>query len=214
MTTATTSGWKVQEGFGPLTDDITKCWGMRSTKRTFTCMIEAEAYSEQLYERRVRQVMKSDPDDWQSYWTRVIQVGTPTPEAVIYYAVYESDNAKGYDADYEPCESKEEAIREATGYLSFASGRNDVVYVVAVPESMCVTDNEEWSLWDCLGEIEADPASEFIYLHRGRERLSDIQDTDIVADLRSLADDEDDTLGLLLKRAADEIERLRGTTKK
>jgi hypothetical protein len=88
-------------------------------------------------------------------------------EKVTWYAVYESDDASGYDADYTPCESKEAAITEAAGYLRFASGPNDEAFVVAVPNSVCVTDDEEWSLWDCLGEIDANA---FIYMHCGSER--------------------------------------------
>lgn len=306
MTNAKTTGWKVQEGFGPFDEGLKKCWGVRTTKRVFTSEAEAEKYCEDRYEKQIATVM----GDWQSYWTRVIpvEVAAPTPEAVAakfdaflrewlaegdyqemlrrnrtpeygagacashdfcdanmameealqsfginadkvgedtpetalwnaawnawraskaeqvtWYTVYESHgtrtqlptplfaNLTGYDADYEPCESKEEAIREASGYLSFASGPDDVVFVVAVPNAMCVTDDEAWSLWDCLDQIDA---ADFIYLHCGRDRERYGAATDIVADLRSLADDQDDTLGLLLKRAADEIERLRGATKK
>jgi hypothetical protein len=86
---------------------------------------------------------------------------------VTWYAVYESNDSKGYDADYVPCVSRDAAMQAAEGYLAFASGERDAVYIVAVPHSLCVTDNEEWSLWECLGEIEADGASNFVHLHRG-----------------------------------------------
>jgi hypothetical protein len=295
MTDAKTTGWKVQEGFGPFDEGLKKCWDVRTTKRVFTSEDEAARYSEQRYEKRVATLSS----DWfQSYWTRVISVEavTPTPEAVAaefdallrnylcaadyeemldrnrrpeyrescashdftdanmamvdamkrfgincdgvgddnpetalwnaawkawrtsksapveWYAVYESNGPNAhYDADFTPCGSKLDAIREATDYLKFASGRDDVAFVVAVPHSMCMKGDEEWSLWDCLDQINA---ADFIYLHCGRNRERYGATADIVADLRSLADDQDDTLGLLLKRAADEIVRLRGTKKK
>ena len=124
---------------------------------------------------------------------------------VTWYAAYECNDAKGYDADYTPCASREAAMAEAARYLGFASGPRDAVYIVAVPNAMCMTGGEEWSLWDCLGEIEANGASNFVHLHRG----SDYGQADIVDDLRSLADGQDDSLGSLLTRAADEIVRLR-----
>jgi hypothetical protein len=88
---------------------------------------------------------------------------------VEWYAVYESngEDGFGYDADYTPCESKEAAIREAAGYLSFSGGPEDVVFVVAVPHSICMRDDEEASLWDDLNNIDA---ASFIYLHCGSER--------------------------------------------
>jgi len=132
-------------------------------------------------------------------------------DQVTWYAVYESDDATGFDADFTPCESKEAAIREAAGYLSFASGPDDYVLVVAVPNSICVTDDEEWSLWDCLDDIDA---ASFIYLHCGERREKHGSAADIVSDLRSLADGQDDDLGSLLARAADEIVRLRGAAAK
>jgi hypothetical protein len=86
---------------------------------------------------------------------------------VTWYAVYECNDAKGYDADFTPCASREAAMAEAARYLEFSSGPRDAVYIVAVPNAMCMTGDEEWSLWDCLGEIEADGASNFVHLHRG-----------------------------------------------
>jgi hypothetical protein len=132
-------------------------------------------------------------------------------DQVTWYAVYESDDATGYDADFTPCESKEAAIREAAGYLSFSSGPNDVVFVVAVPHSICTREDEEASLWDEFDKIDA---ASFIYLHCGGEREKYGAVADIVGDLRSLADGEDDDLGTLLTRAADEIVRLRGAATK
>jgi hypothetical protein len=132
-------------------------------------------------------------------------------DQMTWYAVYEHDDATGFDADFTPCESKEAAIRQAAGYLSFASGPDDYVLVVAVPNSICVTDDEEWSLWDCMDEIDA---AAFIYLHCGERREKHGSAGSIVSDLRSLADGENDYLAVLLTRAADEIVRLRGVVAK
>lgn len=88
-------------------------------------------------------------------------------DQVTWYAVYESDDSSGYDADFTPCESKEAAIREAASYLSFSSGPNDMVFVVAVPHSICMAVDEERSLWDDMDKIDA---AAFIYLHCGSER--------------------------------------------
>ena len=128
-------------------------------------------------------------------------------DQVSYYAVYESDDARGYDADFTPFASKEAAIREAASYLEFSSGPKDVVFVATVPHSVCVTNDEEWSLWDHLDEIDA---ASFLYLHCGGERQKYGATPDIVNDLRSLADDQHDDLGNLLQAAANEIVRLRG----
>lgn len=130
-------------------------------------------------------------------------------DQVSYYAVYESDDAGGYDADFTPFASKEAAICEAASYLEFSSGPKDVVFVATVPHSVCVTGDEEWSLWDHLGEIDA---ASFLYLHCGSERERYGATADIVDDLRSLADGQHDDLGNLLSAAADEIVRLRCET--
>ena len=131
-------------------------------------------------------------------------------DQVTWYAVYESDDASGYDADFTPCESKEAAIREAAGYLSFSSGPNDMVFVVAMPQSICMAGDEERSLWDDIGQIDA---AAFVYLHCGSDREMYGTTTDIVCDLKSLADGQNDDLGSLLTRAADEIVRLRCAAK-
>jgi hypothetical protein len=90
---------------------------------------------------------------------------------VTWYAVYDCQPEDGgCDADYMPCTDRESAMEEAASYLNFATGEGDEVYVVAVPNAVCITDNEEWSLWDCLGDIAADGASNFVYLHRGVNR--------------------------------------------
>jgi hypothetical protein len=114
-----------------------------------------------------------------------------------WYAVYECHDIAGYDADYSPFDTREAAQAEAETYLEFATGDDDAVYIVEVPDAICATGDEEWSLWDCLIDFEP------IYLHCGSKRH------EIVDDLRSLADGENDELGMLLRRAADEIVRLR-----
>jgi len=114
-----------------------------------------------------------------------------------WYAVYEYHPVGGYDADYVPFDTREEAQAEAETYLEFATGAEDAVYVVEVPNAVCGTGDEEWSLWDCLGDFNP------VYLHLGSERY------EIVDDLRRLADGENDELGMMLRRAADEIVRLR-----
>jgi hypothetical protein len=114
-----------------------------------------------------------------------------------WYAVYECDDVGGYDADYNPFGTREAAQGEAESYLEFATGKEDAVYIVEVPNTVCGTGDEDWSLWDCLGDYQP------VYLHCGSER------PEIVDDLRSLADGEDDPLGRLLRQAADEIVRLR-----
>lgn len=123
---------------------------------------------------------------------------------ITWYAVYECNDEKGYDADYTPCVSRDAAMDEARRYLRFASGDRDTVYIVAVPNELCMAGDDEWSLWDSLPEIEADGESNFVRLHQGRNYGSDLVD-----ELRSLADGENDSLGSLLNRAADEIVRLR-----
>jgi len=116
-----------------------------------------------------------------------------------WYAAYESTDASGYDADYVPCESREAAQVEAGRYLEFATGDEDAVYIVEVPNAICAAGDEEWSLWDCLIDLEP------IYLYNGSNRNAE----GIVDGLRSLADGENDQLGVLMRRAADEIVRLR-----
>ena len=114
-----------------------------------------------------------------------------------WYAVYEYHPVGGYDADFVPFDTRDAAQAAAEGYLEFATGKGDAVYIVEVPNTVCGTGDEDWSLWDCLGDYQP------VYLHCGSERH------EIVDDLRSLADGEDDQLGVLLRQAADEIVRLR-----
>jgi len=116
-----------------------------------------------------------------------------------WYAVYECHDIAGYDADYVPFDTREAAQAEAETYLEFATGDDDAVYIVEVPDAICATGDEEWSLWDCLIDFEP------VYLHCGSNRCAE----GIVDDLRRLADGENDELGMLLCRAADEIVRLR-----
>jgi len=113
-----------------------------------------------------------------------------------WYAVYEYHPVGGYDADYVPFDTREAAQAEAETYLEFATGAEDAVYIVEVPNAVCGTGDEEWSLWDCLIDFEP------IYLHCGSKRH------EIVDDLRSLADAGVNE-GALLRAAADEIVRLR-----
>jgi hypothetical protein len=128
---------------------------------------------------------------------------------VTWYAIYECDD----DADFTPCESKEAAVEEARGYLRFASDENSASYAVAVPNSICVDVDEEWSLWDHLGDI---PHADFVWLHRGSEYAKNAgidAGIDIVDELNSLADGQSDDLGMMLQRAAAEIKRLRALNK-
>ena len=82
----------------------------------------------------------------------------------IWYAVYECTDAKGYDADFTPCASKEAATDEAASYLTFASGDRCKVFAVAVPPAVCTNVGDDWSLWDHLGEL---PQDNFVILHCG-----------------------------------------------
>lgn len=66
--------WKVQEGFGPVDEGIKKCWSVRTTRMTFQNEEDAQAFSEARYETRVARLMKSQPDWWKSYWTRVVPI--------------------------------------------------------------------------------------------------------------------------------------------
>ena len=113
-----------------------------------------------------------------------------------WYAVYECDDVGGYDADYNPFGTREAAQGEAETYLEFATGKNDAVYIVEVPNTVCATGDEDWSLWDCMGDYQP------VFLHCGSARH------EIVDDLRSLADAGVNE-GVLLRKAADEIVRLR-----
>jgi len=132
---------------------------------------------------------------------------------VTWYAIYECDDADGYDADFNPCESKDAAIEEARGYLRFASGENSAAYAVAVPNSICTDVDEDWTLWKHLWKITN--AADFVWLHRGSEYAKDAggYGIDIVDELNSLVDGQDDDLGMLLQRAAAEIRRLRALNK-
>jgi hypothetical protein len=125
---------------------------------------------------------------------------TPTRKRAMsdttWYAVYEYHPVGGYDADYVPFDTREEAQAEAETYLEFATGAEDAVYIVEVPNAAWEAAGEEWSLWDCLGDFAP------VYLHLGSERY------EIVDDLRSLADAGVNE-GVLLRQAADEIVRLR-----
>jgi hypothetical protein len=127
---------------------------------------------------------------------------------VTWYAIYECND----DADFTPCESKDAAIEEARGYLRFASDENSAAYAVAVPNSICVDVDEEWSLWDHLGDL---PPADFVWLHRGSEyaKNAGCDGSDIVDELLGLADGEDDDLGMMLQRAVAEIRRLRALNK-
>jgi hypothetical protein len=84
-----------------------------------------------------------------------------------WYAAYESTDAKGYDADYVPFASREAAQAEAETYLEFATGEHDAVYIVEVPDTVCATGDDEWSLWGCLADFTP------VYLHRGSSRVDD-----------------------------------------
>jgi hypothetical protein len=134
---------------------------------------------------------------------------------VTWYAIYEADmGPNDNDSDFVPCASKDAAIETARGYLRFASGENSAAYAVAVPNSICTNvDENEWSLWDHLGDI---PPADFVWLHRGSEYSKNAgmdAGVDIVDELRSLADGQDDDLGMMLERAAAEIQRLRALNK-
>ena len=82
----------------------------------------------------------------------------------IWYAVYECTDESGYDADYCCLASKENAIEEASSYLTFASGDRCKVFAVAVPPAVCTNVDDGWSLWDHLGEL---PQDNFVVLHCG-----------------------------------------------
>lgn len=84
---------------------------------------------------------------------------------VTWYAVYEVNDSRGYDSDYTPCAGRDAAVAEVQGY-GFAKGDNSVAYAVAVPNSVCITDDEDWSLWDHLADI---PPENFVWIHRGSE---------------------------------------------
>jgi hypothetical protein len=134
-------------------------------------------------------------------------------ENVTWYAIYEVTDARGFDADFTPCESKEAAIEEATTFLEFASGEDAAAYAVAVPNSICTdVDENEWSLWDHLGDI---PPGDFVWLHRGSEfaKNSGSVGVDIVEDLRYMAPLVNEEMSEMLTKAAAEIQRLRAAIK-
>ena len=135
-------------------------------------------------------------------------------DEVTWYAIYEVTDENGhFDSDFTPCESKEAAIEEATTYLEFANGEDDAAYAVAVPNSICTDTDENWTLWEHLWKITN--AADFVWLHRGSEYAKDSggYGIDIVDELNSLVDGQDDDLGMLLQRAAAEIKRLRALNK-
>lgn len=149
--------FKVQEGFGPVTDSLEQCWDVADVA-TFDTAADAEAHSAARYESEVTRLMTDNPDWWQSYWVRVVE------EPTLYYAAYESTDASGYDADYQGgFATKEEATSVAREWLSFASGDRDSVYVVAVPADWQERDGSELpSLWDHLHTI---PRDRWTFLH-------------------------------------------------
>ena len=64
--------FKVQEGFGPFEENPRECWGVKTTRMTFTNLKDAQDFAERRYDRKVKTLMKSQPDWWKSYWVRVI----------------------------------------------------------------------------------------------------------------------------------------------
>jgi len=132
---------------------------------------------------------------------------------VTWYAIYECDDADGYDADFNPCESKDAAIEEARGYLRFASGENSAAYAVAVPNSICTDVDEDWTLWKHLWKITN--AADFVWLHRGSEYAKNAGSVgvDIVEDLQFMAPLVGQEMSEMLTKAAAEIQRLRAAIK-
>jgi hypothetical protein len=134
-----------------------------------------------------------------------------------WYSVYECDDADGYDSDYMPFNTKEEAIAAAKSYLEFAGGIGGEIFVIPVPTEWYASlpEDAEWSLWD---EMERIPASDYIWIHCGRERAEiraeqemplPKETTDIVADMREMAYIVHAEMSEMLTNAADEITRLR-----
>lgn len=124
-------------------------------------------------------------------------------DSITWYAVYDCEFQGGRDTDYQGFATRDEAVAHARTYLDFCTAATDDVFVVPLADDSDQTDfDDERSLWDDMHTI---PASDFIWLKRSGRYDA----TDIVDDLRGLADGQNDHLGSILTRAADEIERLR-----
>jgi hypothetical protein len=130
-----------------------------------------------------------------------------------WYSVYNCD----HDSDYYPFETKDEALAHAKATVDCVGGDDGEIFVIPVPTEWyeSLPEDAEWSLWDCLDRI---PASDYIWIHCGEDRAAGRREwggplpqetADIVTDLVDLADDQEDDLGTMLTKAADEITRLR-----
>jgi len=134
-----------------------------------------------------------------------------------WYSVYEHKDASGYDSDYMPFNTKEEAIADAKSNLEFAGGIGGEIFVIPVPTEWYASlpEDAEWSLWD---EMERIPASDYIWIHCGMERAEiraehemplPQETTDIVDEMLDMAEIVHAEMSEMLTNAADEITRLR-----
>jgi len=101
------------------------------------------------------------------YDDTVSPASTNLPD-ITWYAIYQDflmdDGMR--DADYQPFLTREEAIAEAKSWLELMNRGDCEIFVIPVPTAWyaSLTEDEEFVLWDRMGEI-AD--SDYIWIRRG-----------------------------------------------